>query len=163
LELKYDVNYTKAFAFKQLAHYVHYIVYEALDVYEQHSARILGFTQAPNPTYAIAIATASQAALQAAIAHHGTVLNNPDPVPTLVNLSPQQLIAATANIPPTIDAPTFVDPVGEFFRILELEFLVKSSKKILQFATFSRQKDETLKMFYKRLLKLKEDTQSAFR
>jgi hypothetical protein len=68
-----------------LARYVHY---EALDVYEQHSARILGVTQAPNPTYAIAIAIASQAALQAAIAHHGTVLNNPNPVPTSVNLSP---------------------------------------------------------------------------
>ncbi len=130
LELKYDANYTKAFAFKQLAHYVHY---EALDVYEQHSARILGVTQAPNPAYAIAIATASEAA----IAHHGTMPNNPDPVPTSVNLSPQQLIAVTANIPPTIDAPTFVDPVGEFFRILELEFPVKSSEKILQLATFS--------------------------
>ncbi len=86
LELKYDANYTEAFAFKQLARYVHY---EALDVYEQHSARILGVTQAPNPAYAIAIATAFQAALQAAIAHHGTVSNNPDPVPTSVNLSPQ--------------------------------------------------------------------------
>ncbi len=32
LELKYGANYTKAFAFKQLACYVHY---EALDVYEQ--------------------------------------------------------------------------------------------------------------------------------
>jgi hypothetical protein len=31
LELKYGVNYIEAFAFKQLAHYVHY---EALDVYE---------------------------------------------------------------------------------------------------------------------------------
>jgi len=31
LELKYDVNYTEMFAFKQLACYVHY---EALDVYE---------------------------------------------------------------------------------------------------------------------------------
>jgi len=31
LELKYGVNYTKAFTFKQLARYVHY---EALDVYE---------------------------------------------------------------------------------------------------------------------------------
>jgi len=41
LELKYGVNYTEAFAFKQLARYVHY---EALDVYEQHSARILGVT-----------------------------------------------------------------------------------------------------------------------
>jgi hypothetical protein len=41
LELKYGVNYTEAFAFKQLAHYVHY---EALDVYEQHSLRILGVT-----------------------------------------------------------------------------------------------------------------------
>ncbi len=91
----------------------------------------MGVTQIPNPAYAIAIATASQAALQAAIAHHGTMLNNPDPVPTSVNFSPQQLIAATANIPPTTDAPTFDDPVGEFFRILELEFLVKSSEKIL--------------------------------
>jgi hypothetical protein len=155
LELKYGAKYTEAFAFKQLAHYVHY---EALDVYEQHSARILCVTQAPNPAYAIAIATASQAALQAAIAHHGTVPNNPNPVSTSVNLSPQQLIAATTNIPPTTNAPTFVDPVGEFFRILELEFPVKSSEKILQLATFSRQKDETLKMLYKRLLKLKKDT-----
>jgi hypothetical protein len=70
LELKYGANYTEAFAFKQLARYVHY---EALDVNEQHSERILGVTQAPNPAYAIAITTASQAALQAAIAHHGTV------------------------------------------------------------------------------------------
>jgi hypothetical protein len=50
--------------------------------------------------------------------------------------------------------------VGEFFRVLELEFLVKSSEKILQLATYSRQKEETLKMLYRRLLKLKEDTQS---
>ncbi|CAM6072624.1 unnamed protein product [Sphagnum tenellum] len=77
LELKYGANYTEAFAFKQLARYVHY---EALDMYEQHFARILGVTQAPNLAYAIAIATASQATLQAAIAHHGTVPNNPDPV-----------------------------------------------------------------------------------
>jgi hypothetical protein len=112
LELKYGANYTKAFTFKQLARYVHY---EALDVYEQHSARILGVTQIPNPAYAIAIATASQVALQAAIAHHGTVPNNPDSIPTSVNLSPQQLIAATANIPPTTNASAFADPVGEFF------------------------------------------------
>jgi hypothetical protein len=127
LELKYGANYTEAFAFKQLARYVHY---EALDVYDQHFARILGVTQAPNPAYAIAIVTASQAMLQAAIAHHGTVPNNPDPIPTLVNLSPQQFIVATANIPPTIDAPTFADLVGEFFRILELEFPVKSFEKL---------------------------------
>jgi hypothetical protein len=126
LELKYDANYTEAFAFKQLARYVHY---EALDVYEQHFARILGVTQAPNPAYTIAIATSSQVALQATIAHHGTMPNNLDPVPTSVNLSPQQLIAATANIHLTTDAPTFVAPVGEFFRILELEFPVKSSEK----------------------------------
>jgi endonuclease III-like uncharacterized protein len=50
--------------------------------------------------------------------------------------------------------------VGEFFQVLELEFLVKSSKKILQFVTFFRQKDETLKMLYRRLLKFKENTQS---
>jgi hypothetical protein len=128
LELKYGANYTEAFAFKQLARYVHY---EALDVYEQHSARILGVTQIPNRAYAIAIAITSQAALQAAIAHHGTVPNNPDPVPTLVNLSPQQLIIATTNIPPTTDSPAFADLVGEFFQIFELEFRVKSSEKIL--------------------------------
>ncbi len=157
LEFKYGANYTEAFAFKQLARYVHY---EALDVYEQHSARILGVTQATDLAYAIAIATAFQAALQATIAHHGTVPNNPDLVPTSINLSPQQFITATTNIPPTTDAPAFIDPVGEFFRILELEFPVKSFEKILQLATFSQQKDETLKMLYKRLLKLKEDTQS---
>jgi hypothetical protein len=39
LELKYGVNYIQAFAFKQLACYVHY---EAVDVYEQHSSRIFG-------------------------------------------------------------------------------------------------------------------------
>jgi hypothetical protein len=43
------------------------------------------------------------------------VPNNLDPIPTLVNISPQQLIVAPANIPPTIDAPTFADPVLEFF------------------------------------------------
>jgi hypothetical protein len=108
LELKYGANYIEASAFKQLARYVHY---EALDVYEQHSTRILGVTQIPNPAYAIAIATASQAT----IAHHGTMPDNPDWVSTLVNLSPQQLITATANIPPTTNAPTFADPVGQFF------------------------------------------------
>jgi hypothetical protein len=65
------------------------------------------------------------------------VLNNLDPVPTSVNLSPQQFIAATANIPPTTDAPAFANPVAEFFQILELEFPVKSSEKVLQLATFS--------------------------
>jgi hypothetical protein len=75
LELKYGANYTKVFAFKQPACYVHY---EALDVYEQHSPRILGVTQIPNQAYATAIATTSQIALQATIAHHGTVPNNLD-------------------------------------------------------------------------------------
>jgi len=60
LELKYGVNYIEAFTFKQLARYVHY---EALDVYEQHSSRILGLTQIPNLVYDIAIVTTSQAAL----------------------------------------------------------------------------------------------------
>jgi hypothetical protein len=131
LELKYGVNYTKAFTFKQLARYVHY---ETLDVYEQHSPRILGITQIPNPTYATAIAITSQAA----IAHHGTMPNNPNPVPTLVNLSLQQLITVITNIPPTINAQAFVDPVGEFFRVLELEFPVKNSEFFLQLVTFSQ-------------------------
>jgi hypothetical protein len=59
-------------------------------------------------------------------------------VPTSVNLSLQQLITVTANIPPTIDATTFVDLVGEFFQVLKLEFSIKSSKKIFQLITFSR-------------------------
>jgi hypothetical protein len=58
LELKYSTNYTEAFAFKQLARYVHY---EALDVYEQHSLKLLGVIQIPNLVYATTIATASQA------------------------------------------------------------------------------------------------------
>jgi hypothetical protein len=41
-----------------------------------------------------------------------------------------------------------------------MEFLIKSSEIFLQLATFSWQKEETLKMLYMRLLKLKEDTQS---
>jgi hypothetical protein len=56
---------------------------------------------------------------------------NLDLVLTLVNLSPQQLIITTTNNPPTIDALTFVNLVGEFFRILELEFSVKSSEIFL--------------------------------
>jgi hypothetical protein len=48
--------------------------------------------------------------------------NNLNPVPTLINLSPQQLIVVTVNIFPTIDALTFVDPVGEFFQVHKLEF-----------------------------------------
>jgi len=86
--------------------------------------------------------------------------NNPDLVPIVVNFSPQQFIVAIANIPPTINALAFTNLVGEFFRVLELEFSIKSSENILQLATFSRQKDETLKMLYMRLLKLKEDTQN---
>jgi hypothetical protein len=85
--------------------------------------------------------------------------NNPYSVPILVNLSPQQLIVATVNILPTIiNAPAFTDLVGEFFQVFELEFSIKSSEKILQLATFFRQKNETLKILYKRLLKLKEHT-----
>jgi hypothetical protein len=157
LELKYNVNYIETFTFKELARYVHY---ETLDVYEQHFLRILGVTQIPNPTYATTITIASHIALQSAIAHHGTMPNNPNPIPVSINLSFQQLIATMANNPPTIDASTFADLVGEFFQVFELEFLIKSSEKILQFATFFQQKDETFKILYKRLLKLKEDTQS---
>jgi hypothetical protein len=92
--------------------------YEALDVYEQHSLRILGVTQIFNPAYAIAITTTSQATLQAAIAHHETMPNNPDLVPISINLSPQQFITTTTNIPPTIDAQAFADLVGISFEFL---------------------------------------------
>jgi hypothetical protein len=60
LEFKYGANYIEAFAFKQLARYVHY---EALNVYEQHFSRILGIIQIPNLAYATTIAIASQVAL----------------------------------------------------------------------------------------------------
>jgi hypothetical protein len=86
--------------------------------------------------------------------------NNLDLVPISINIYSQQLIVTTVNIPPTIDAPTFVDPMGEFFRMFELEFSIKNFEKILQLATFFRQKDETLKMLYRRFLKLKEDIKS---
>jgi len=99
LEIKYDVHYIEAFAFKQLVHCVHY---EAFDVYEQYSLRILGVTQIPNLVYTTTMATTSQVALQATIAHHGTMPNNLDPVPTSINLSLQQFIIVTANITPTM-------------------------------------------------------------
>jgi hypothetical protein len=60
LELKCGVNYIEAFAFKQLARYVHY---EALDVYKQHSLRFLDVIQIPNLVYATTITTTSQATL----------------------------------------------------------------------------------------------------
>jgi hypothetical protein len=127
LELKYGANYTKMFTLKRLVCYVHY---EALDVYEQHSPRILGITQIPNTAYATTITTASQATLLIAIAHHETVPNNPDLVPTSINLSLQELIIAIANISPTINVPAFANPMGEFFRVLELEFLIKNFEKL---------------------------------
>ncbi len=108
-----------------------HVHYEALDVYKPHSSKILGITQIPNPTYATTIATTSQVALQATIAHHGTLPNNLNLVPISINLSPQQLIATTVNILLTINAPAFVNLIGEFFQVLELEFLVKSSEKNL--------------------------------
>jgi hypothetical protein len=74
-------------------------------------SRILDITQVPNLAYAIAITTTFQATLQAVITHHGTMPNNLDVVPTLVNLSPQQLITTTANNPPTINALAFAYPV----------------------------------------------------
>jgi hypothetical protein len=57
--------------------------------------------------------------------------NNPNLVTTLINISPQQLTAATANIPPTIDASAFAGLMGEFFRVFKLEFLVKNYEKFL--------------------------------
>ncbi len=41
LEFRYGTNYIEVFSFKQLARYVHY---EALNVYKQHSSKILGVT-----------------------------------------------------------------------------------------------------------------------
>ncbi len=79
LEFKYGVNYIEVFAFKQLAHYVHY---ETLDVYDQH-LKIMGVNQIPNPAYATTIDATFQTTLQAAIANHGTVPNKPDLVPTV--------------------------------------------------------------------------------
>jgi hypothetical protein len=58
--------------------------------------------------------------------------NNPDLIPFSINLSPQQLIIATVNNLVTINALAFADPMGEFFRVLELEFPIKSFEKILQ-------------------------------
>jgi len=157
LEFKYGINYTKAFAFKQLARYVHY---KALDVYEQHSSKILDITQIPNPTYATTIATtiatAFQAALQVAIAHHVTVPNNSDLVPISINLFPKQLIAATANNPPTINAPFLLIQWGNSFEFLSWNFRSRVLKKFYNSPSSLNRKIK-FKMFYKRLLKLKED------
>jgi hypothetical protein len=60
LKFKYGTDYIDVFAFKQLTCYVHY---EASNVYEQHSPKILGVIQIPNPAYTTAITITSQAAL----------------------------------------------------------------------------------------------------
>jgi hypothetical protein len=52
--------------------------------------------------------------------------NNPNLVPTLVNFFLEQLIDVIANIPPTINAPTFADLLGKFFQVLELKFSAKN-------------------------------------
>jgi hypothetical protein len=49
---------------------------------------------------------------------------------------------------------------GNSFEFLSWNFRSRVLKKILQLATYSRQKDETLKMMYMRFFKLKEDTHS---
>jgi hypothetical protein len=64
--------------------------------------------------------------------------NNLDSVLILVIVFLQQFIVATTNIPPTINAPTFADPVGEFFQVFELEFPTKSFEFFLQLVTFFR-------------------------
>jgi hypothetical protein len=56
--------------------------------------------------------------------------NNPDPIPISVNLFFQQLIAATVNIFPTIDAMVFVEPMRKLFQVLELKFPVNNFEKI---------------------------------
>jgi hypothetical protein len=48
--------------------------------------------------------------------------NNPDPVPSLINFFPQQLIGNIANILATINAPAFVDLVGNSFEYLSWNF-----------------------------------------
>jgi hypothetical protein len=109
--------------------------------------RILDVTQIPNPVYAKAIATASQVALQVDITHHGTVANNEDSVPTSINLYPQQFYDVIANIPPTIHAPIFVNPMGEFFRGFELVFSVKSFQIICSSPPSLDRKMKPLKYF----------------
>jgi hypothetical protein len=59
------------------------------------------------------------------------MLNNPNPVPTSLSLFLQQLIVVTISIPPIIDALAFANLVGEFFRVLKLEFPIKSFEKKL--------------------------------
>jgi hypothetical protein len=89
----------------------------------------LGIVQIHNPAYATTIPTMFQVALQATIAHHGTVPNNPNPILTSVNLSPQQLIVAIVNIPPTINTLAFADSVGNFFEFLNWNFQSRVLKK----------------------------------
>jgi hypothetical protein len=119
LEFKYGANYTEASIFKQLARYVQY---ETLDVYEQHCPRILGVTQIPNSAYATTIATTSQAALQVTIAHHGTMPNNPNPVPTSLNLFPQQFILLPQTFLPPSMHKLLLSQWGNFFKFLSWNF-----------------------------------------
>jgi hypothetical protein len=78
----------------------------------------LGVIEIPNPAYAIAIAMASQAALQVAIAHHGIVPNNPDRIPTSINFSPQQLITTTTTFLPPLMHHLLLIQWGNSFEFL---------------------------------------------
>jgi len=77
--------------------------YEELDVYEQHFLRILGVIRTPNPDYATAIITTSQAALRSAITHHVIVPNNPDSIPTSITfLLNNSLLLLQTFLPPSM-------------------------------------------------------------
>jgi hypothetical protein len=80
--------------------------------------KILGIIQISNPAYAIAIVTALQAALQAAIAHHGTMSNNPNLVPTLVNFFLQQFITVTQTFFPPSMCQLLLIQWGNSFKFL---------------------------------------------
>jgi hypothetical protein len=85
----------------------------------------------PYTAYAIAIVSTSQITLQATIAHHGIVRNNPNSGTYFNKTFSSTTHCCYIKHSSHHHAPTFADLVGEFFRVLELEFLVKSFEKIL--------------------------------
>jgi len=86
LEFKYGANYTEAFAFKQLARYVHY---EAFRCLRATFSKDFGHHPDPQSSLCHRHHHSFQVALQATITHHGIMPNNLDLVLILVNLSLQ--------------------------------------------------------------------------
>lgn len=161
-KFKHGTNYTALYMFEQLPLC---IVDETLDLYDLHVVRLTETRPGPNPAHRQALQLAYDNRLAAVVAAHrqgvtaGTIDPAVTPEPTTITLTPAEMAAATVNISRDIPVPVFNDPVAEFFTVLDAAFPLKSPEKVAELSNFVRKKSETLQMMYRRMQKLRDDTQ----